>query len=145
MSHQGFELLRQSPELVRGTMLQHAKVNCDWWRVTDDEKRSTFGLNPPTGNGPGSFRLKRQGSNDVHGNFEILRSDQNRGERIFVLSRIRIFDGAKPRPHCLDREESRYVADLIETIENSCGRPNKSAIECFVTVDESRPYDAADV
>ncbi len=130
---QRFAILRDSPNLVGGSVLPNVEVDCRRRRIVDHDSRAILSFNYPTRGEIGSFTLGVQG-HPITGGLEVLSSDERRNELIFVLRRPHAFRGRGGEPHALSDDEIALLASLLETYHNHCAAPPGQQVNSFVVV-----------
>ncbi len=114
-----FAALRDSPNLVRGSMLPDVEIDCRKRKIRDLNAQFELKVNYPTRE-DGSFTFLDRQNRLVTGRLVVLRSDARQNDRIFVLSRPFTFENGSSVPYVLRRHELSHVASLLETLHNHC-------------------------
>ena len=121
-----FRQARDDPRLIRGKMIAGATVKCETMQIWDDQTGRALILRALSPDG-GHFRF-HLGDNVMVGDVDPLWSED---ERIFLLSGLQVARGS------FDGDPLRPIADLIETLQNTCTAGRTRHIPSFVLLEET--------
>ena len=122
-----FRQARDDPRLIRGSMIPHATVKCRTMQIWDDRANRALILRALTPDNDGNFMFYL-GDNIMVGRVDPLWSED---ERIFLIRDVEVARGS------FDGDQLQPIADLIETLQNTCTAGRARHIPSFVLLEET--------